>query len=46
MLHEAYCSRVALNLGRKISGLQSGLPDTATADQQVAKYENEDCSFP
>lgn len=37
MLYEAYCSRVALNLGRKVSGLWSGLPDSATTDQQVAK---------
>lgn len=45
MLHEVYCSCVALKLGRKVSGLWSGLSDAATADQQVAKY-NEDCSFP
>lgn len=46
MLHEAYCSSVALNLEKKVSGLWSGLPDTAAADQQVAKYDNEDCSLP
>lgn len=46
MLHEADCNRVALSLGTKVSQLWSGLPDTATADQQVAKYDNKDCSFP
>lgn len=46
MPHEAYCTRVALYLERKVSGVWSGLPDTAAADQQVAKYDNENCSFP
>lgn len=45
MLHEAHCNSVALSIENKVSGVWLGLPDTAAADQQVAKYNNEDCSF-
>ncbi|KAF2981870.1 hypothetical protein EK904_011824 [Melospiza melodia maxima] len=38
MLHEAYCSSVALNLEKKVSGVWSGLPDTAAADQQARSF--------